>query len=127
MCYYPHKKQIEGNVISTHAKRVRYLPEQGMLFKKMTALAHASTNMDPQLRNILDTVATDSIGDSHTHVSLYGPHARWTIPRQNKTLFWTSYCDLIDRNNDEQGAKLCLAERPQEVMPVIAKLTLRFI
>ncbi len=90
--------------------------------------------MEPELRDIIRTVATDDAnGDSHTHVSLYGPHARWTVQPQNHTEFWTRYCDLIDRmkngTDEEQPspfANLCLAERPQLVMPQIAKLTFKF-
>jgi len=89
--------------------------------------------MEPELRELLRVVATDPVGDSHTHVSLYGPHARWTIRPHNQTAFWSGYCDLIDRKiNGRDGvppdpfSNLCLAERPQEVMPQIAKLTFRF-
>lgn len=89
--------------------------------------------MEPELRDILRAVATDPIGDSHTHVSLYGPHARWTVRPHNQTEFWTRYCDLVDRKTNgttdivsEPFANICLAERPQEVMPQIAKFTFRF-
>ena len=89
--------------------------------------------MEPELRDIFRTVASDPIGDSHTHVSLYGPNARWTVRPQNQTDFWTRYCDLADRKTNgrdgvpaEPLANMCLAERPQEVMPQIAKLTFRF-
>jgi hypothetical protein len=89
--------------------------------------------MEPELRDLLRDVATDPIGDSHTHVSLYGPHARWTVRPQMQTAFWLNYCELIDRkSNGREGiqsepyANMCLAERPQEVMPEIAKLTFKF-
>lgn len=89
--------------------------------------------MEPELRDLLRTVATEPIGESHTHVSLYGPHARWTIRPETQTAFWTGYCDLVDlkiHGRDgvpaEPLANLCLAERPIEVMPQIAKLTFRF-
>ena len=92
-----------------------------------------SKAMEPELRDLLRTVATDPIGDSHTHVSLYGPHARWTVRPHNQTEFWTRLCDLVDRKTNgrdgvppEPFANMCLAERPQEVMPQIAKLTFRF-
>jgi phage/plasmid-associated DNA primase len=90
-------------------------------------------DMEPELRDILRNTAVDPVGDSHTHVSLYGPHSRWTIRPHNQTNFWTSYCDLVDRKTyghdgvpPEPFANMCLAERPQEVMPQIAKLTFRF-
>lgn len=89
--------------------------------------------MEPELRDLLRAVATDPVGDSHTHVSLYGPYARWTVRPHNQTEFWTRYCDLVDRKTNGNGdippepfANLCLAERPQEVMPQIAKFTFRF-
>ena len=89
--------------------------------------------MEPELRDLLRTVATDAVGDSHTHVTLYGPHARWTIRPHTQTAFWTNYCDLVNRkSNGREGvppeplSNMCLAERPQEVMPQIAKLTFRF-
>ena len=89
--------------------------------------------MDPELRDLLRTTATDCVGDSHTHVSLYGQHARWTIRPHNLTNFWTGYCDLVDRKTNgrdgvppDPSALLCLAERPQEVMPTIARLLFRF-
>lgn len=89
--------------------------------------------MEPELRELLRTTATDPIGDSHNYVSLYGPHARWTVRPHTQTAFWTGYCDLVDRkSNGREGvspepfANLCLAERPQEVMPLVAKLIFRF-
>lgn len=89
--------------------------------------------MEPELRDLLRVVAVDPIGDSHTHVSLYGPHARWTIRPHTQSNFWTGYCDLVDKkDNGRNGlqpdpfSNICLAERPQEVMPEIAKLTFKF-
>ena len=89
--------------------------------------------MEPELRDLLRTVATDPSGDSHTHVSLYGPHSRWSVRPHNQTDFWTKYCDLVDRKSNGRAdvlpdplANMCLAERPQEVMPLIVKLTFRF-
>lgn len=89
--------------------------------------------MDPELRDILRTVATEPVGDSYTHVSLYGPYARWNVSPQNHTAFWTQYCDLVNnkvtgpnRHEGEHFADICLAEKSQEVMPTIAKLTFRF-
>ena len=89
--------------------------------------------MEPELRDILRVVAADPVNDSHTHVSLYGPHARWAVRSHNQTEFWLRYCDLVDRKMRgrdgvpaEPLANMCLAERPQEVMPEIAKFTFRF-
>lgn len=89
--------------------------------------------MEPELRDILRTTATTPVGDSHSHVSLYGPNSRWFISSENLSNFWISYCDLIDRKNNgrdhmppEPTANICLAERAQEVMPIIANLSFRF-
>lgn len=89
--------------------------------------------MEPELRDIIRNVASDPANDSHTHVTLYGPHARWMIPPHNLARFWTSYCDLVDKKmNGRDGipeeplSNMCLAERPQDIMPQIAKFTLRF-
>lgn len=89
--------------------------------------------MDPELRDILRSTAADPVGDSHTHVSLFGPLARWTVRSQNQTDFWGRYCDLVDvKTNGRNGteaepyAALSLAERSLDVMPVIADFTFRF-
>ena len=89
--------------------------------------------MEPELRDILRIVATDPTGDSHTHITLYGPHARWGVRPQNQSEFWTRYCDLVDRKRNgyddidpDPFSNMCLAERPQDIMPQIAKLTFKF-
>jgi phage/plasmid-associated DNA primase len=90
--------------------------------------------MEPELRDLLRVVATDTTNnDSHTHVTFYGPHARWTVRPHTQTNFWSGYCDLVDRKTNgrdlitaEPLSNICLAERPQEVMPQIAKLIFRF-
>src|SRR3989338_4256998 len=118
--------------------------------------------METELRELLRYVASESVGDSHTHVSLYGPRARWTIGPETQSNFWVGYCELVDRkmngreallqdelNNPEGNglgpvdpantkpgiltcidpepfSDICLAERPLEVMPQIAKFTFRF-
>lgn len=89
--------------------------------------------MDPELRDLLRMVAVDQMGDSYTHVTTYGPHARWQVHQQSHEEFWVGYCDLVYRKKhgrDSQlpdpNATLCLAEKPQDVMPVISKLTLKF-
>lgn len=89
--------------------------------------------MDPELRDILGRVSDDQVGGPHTHVTFYGPSSRWNIKSHNLMTFWTDYCSLIDRKmNGSQGiprepfANLCLAERPQSIMPVICKMILKF-
>jgi phage/plasmid-associated DNA primase len=89
--------------------------------------------MDPELRDILRLVAKDTCEDTYTHATLYGPKSRWSIPHHNRTTFWSSYCDLVDKKlkgsencNPEPLANLCLAEQPHEVMPLIADFMFRF-
>src|SRR5436853_2234274 len=90
--------------------------------------------MDSDLRNLLRNTTIDTKTDSlYTHFSYYGPKSRWSVPPHNQTAFWSGYCDLVDRKiNGRQDvapdpdANLCLAERPQEVMPQIAQFTFRF-
>ncbi|CAH6419118.1 Hypothetical protein HVR_LOCUS312 [uncultured virus] len=78
------------------------------------------TSMDPELRNLLRSISINNVRE-HTHMSLYDPHARWSIPNENLTTFWIDYCDLVD----ESGLNLCLAERPQQFMPLISKLVFK--
>jgi len=86
--------------------------------------------MDPELRDLLRTNSSDQNGESHTHVTLYGPQARWSVKPQFHSSFWTGYCDLVHAKNNGQNpdpfAELCLAEKAQDMMPQIAKLTLKF-
>lgn len=89
--------------------------------------------MDPELRDLLRAVAIDTTADSHTHVSLYGPQCRWTVRSHSQAMFWSGYCDLVDQKTNGRDAippdpfaNLCLAERPQTVIPAMEKFTFRF-
>ena len=89
--------------------------------------------MEPELRDLLRAVAIERVNDTHTHNTWYGPQARWTIPPQNQAAFWTGYCDLVEQKLQGRdglapipNANLCLAEKPQDIMPQVAKLTFRF-
>lgn len=89
--------------------------------------------MEPELRDIIRAVASESTTDGYTHVTLYGPHARWAIRPHTQSAFWTGYCELVDKFKHGDAAtvanplaNMCLAERPQEVMPTIANFTFRF-
>lgn len=86
--------------------------------------------MNNSIRELLRqyAVAPDNNSDSHTHLSMYGPHARWTVYPQSQQHFWKGYCDLV-AEAEESGddlADFCLAERATELMPVIGKFTFRF-
>lgn len=94
--------------------------------------SYNNVSMKRELYDILNSIATNSNNNSHTHVSLYGPHAIWNIP-SNDPAFWIRYCDLVDRmNNGGDGipanslSNICLAERPQETQPLITKFTFKF-
>lgn len=91
--------------------------------------------MDPELRDLLRTVAVDPSGDSYTHITMYGPRNRWVIQPHNLSDFWSKYCDLVDRKmtgepsediEKDPDAGICLAERPQDAMPLIAKFTFKY-
>jgi P4 family phage/plasmid primase-like protien len=91
-----------------------------------------SGSMEPGLSTLLHFLSVNS-HNSYTHITLYDPHARWTVPQHNYTMFWIGYCDLIDHvNNGYDGipanslANICLAERPQDNQPLITQLTFKF-
>jgi hypothetical protein len=81
-----------------------------------------NTSINPSLRNLIRAVSDNNINNEYTHVTLYDPHARWTIPDENMFSFWTGYCDLIDQEEEN----LCIAERPKQIMPLISKFTFKF-
>lgn len=88
--------------------------------------------MDPSLHELLrntrsdDTTTTGIRGNNdatpYTHVSLYGPHARWNIKSSKLTELWQGYCGIVY----EGKGNYCLAERSLDNMPVIADCTFRF-
>lgn len=86
--------------------------------------------MDPALRELLRNVSVNANDSSLTHVSLYGPSAKWSVPSHNLTNFWKGYCDLVNLKmtgaEAESNSKLCLAEKTEKEMPVMAKLTFKF-
>lgn len=86
--------------------------------------------MDSGLRDLLQSVNySDSNSEGFTHVSIYGPHARWTIKNASRNDFWLGYCKLVYDNitlNKEPLANYCLAERAQESAPVICKINLKY-
>src|SRR3990167_8960690 len=82
--------------------------------------------MDPELLELFREVRTEVQGDnenSYTHITHFGPEARWTVQPSKYREFWQSYCDLVDR---QKIGELCVAERAIDVMPVIGEIILRF-
>ena len=83
--------------------------------------------MDPDLRDLLKTTAVETGGDNYSVMSLYGPRGKWKINNASLTNFWTSYCKMVtEKHSVEENVNLCLAEKPQEVMPQVAKFTFKF-
>ena len=90
--------------------------------------------MDPELRDLLRTVANEPVGDSYTHVSLYGPRSKWNIQPEKISNFWNTYCDLVfkklqdidESDPNKSSTDLCLAEKYIDTMPLIAKLNVKF-
>jgi phage/plasmid-associated DNA primase len=89
--------------------------------------------MDSRLRDLLRRTAGEGTAKSATHATSYGPTARWVIPASNHEAFWREYCELayttMNGSGDVQSeplADLCLAECPQECMPLVTKLTFKF-
>lgn len=80
------------------------------------------------LRDILRDVTINTDPKDHTHITHYGPCSRWTIPDHKKQEFWLRYCQLVHSQDPSASSlsKACLAERPQETMPVIVNMTLKF-
>ena len=79
--------------------------------------------MDPSLRDLLCDISSGPSNDSsYTHVAMCDQSSRWNVKPQFHTRFWVDYCDLAET----EEAQLCLAERPQEIMPQIAILTFKF-
>lgn len=85
--------------------------------------------MDPALLDLLYETQTD-LSDfenkerNFTHISCFGPHEKWIISPRNLRNFWQRYCGLVPK--EFTASRLCLAERPKDVMPVIVDFTLKF-
>ena len=65
----------------------------------------------------------DPTVQQHTHVTTYGPSAKWNVPDSNYASFWQSYCNLVEDNEVEN---LCLAEVSKSHVPIMAEFTLKF-
>lgn len=87
----------------------------GDLREILNKVANKIDNLTPTL-----LVGTRNTDKPVTHHTLYGPKAKWNIFEQS--IFWDTYCNLV-----ENGASdLCMAERPEEYMPLIVDCTFRF-
>ncbi len=101
--------------------------------------------MDNQLLRLLELVAGNGIrendgevggkqegkgrsqtfNNTHTHITQYGPRAKWNFKKHTYSLFWKGYCNIVADTAEEAAPALCLAEKPQKFMPVVSKLTLK--
>lgn len=78
--------------------------------------------MDSGLLDLLRT-HNEPNTQEFTHVTTYGPNAKWCISDSNCESFWRSYCTLVDESKSQT---LCLAEIPKKHVPVMADFTLKF-
>lgn len=79
--------------------------------------------MDPKLRDLLCDISSGPSNDStYTHVTLGEQTSKWTIKPPFHSRFWVDYCDLVETVD----ANLCLAEKPQDIMPQLGTLTFKF-
>ena len=77
--------------------------------------------MDASLYELIkNSRAADA--NTYTHVSYYGPNAKWYIKSNELTTFWQKYCELVNNKN----GNYCLGEKAQDIMPILAKGTLKF-
>lgn len=58
----------------------------------------------------------------YTHMTVFGDRRRWTIDSAKWTEFWQGYCALAYKGR----GNYCLAEKPMDVMPIIADFVLKF-
>lgn len=88
--------------------------------------------MDPSLRELLYEISGGPCNDStYTHVTTADQQTNWAIKPQHHSSFWPSYCDLVETDAElekEEGKdlNLCLAERNQDIMPLVSNLTFKF-
>ena len=77
--------------------------------------------MDPIIHDIIRNSRSDD-STTYTHISFYGPNAKWYIKSGELGSFWKRYCDLVY----EKDGRFCLAERSQEHMPILVRATIKF-
>ena len=83
--------------------------------------------MNPELFELLrKTCKLDINHTDYTHYTYYNPSKCWTIRSTAHTEFWREYCKLAYRSMNDDVTRLCLAERPKSIMPVIALFKFQF-
>lgn len=94
-------------------------------------------DISPNLLDVLADCATDGGGKNFTHMTMFDQR-RWLVDNSQLSNFWYRYCglvsqeqeyadDLAEEDEDEVvTTQLCMGEKPETVMPVIAKVLLKF-
>ena len=83
--------------------------------------------MDAELLDLIRGSRADE-NTNYTHVSYYGPAGKWYIKSNELAGFWDRYCQLASKNvdNGKCNLQLSLAEKPQDIMPVLVRCCLKF-
>lgn len=68
-----------------------------------------------ELHQLLESITDSSIEFTHTNGD-----TQWAIPAKHQSIFWFSYCDLVNL-----GSKVCLSERVSDATPLRATIQLK--
>lgn len=85
--------------------------------------------MDPELRELLARVSSNTSDGTYTHSTFFGNSARWNIENNNNKVFWETYCHLAHRTMTDETRyhdPICLAEKPTKEMPLIVDFEFKF-
>ncbi len=83
--------------------------------------------MNPKLFELLRTTCKLDINhNDYTHFTYYNPSKCWTVRSTSHTEFWKEYCKLAYESINDNVKMLCLAEKPNTIMPVIALFRFQF-
>ena len=77
--------------------------------------------MDSSVEQILRNHYVDGV--YHTHVSMINPLGRFQFNRQDIETFWELYCDKL---KNEEDPIVGIAEKPQQYIPVLVDVDLKF-
>lgn len=80
--------------------------------------------MDNSFVDLLQSITKTSIItiNNYTHVTLFDPEKKWSIPDTQISTFWKSYCDIVAKESEN----LYVAEKNTPLMPVIFDFKLRY-
>ena len=80
--------------------------------------------MDVALHDILRKCSSEDCKE-YTHITTFGPSAKWCINDHSYETFWKKYCEIAE-TPEKNNKKLCLAEVQRKHMPIISDLTFKF-